>query len=101
MSTTINNLTTTQKLYRDLENRGRDVSFIANVLLTGCGKPAKRMKALKDLLDAGNQITTASFTMPYEALVFNGRTVLAMPLLDRGEAISYTKENYLAECRRS
>ena len=91
MTTTIPQLTTAQRIYRQLssEERYANVKWIANVLFTGCGRPATRLKALKALVDAGREVAPMQFIMPYEGLMVDGKGLLTMPLLDSGEEVAY------------
>lgn len=56
------------KLMRELEKRG--LSFTANVILNGCGKPVTKMKKIVALLDAGHSVYHAPFETC--ALVIDG-----------------------------
>ena len=59
--------------YRFLNNCGNsDAAFIANVILNGCGKKAKRIKALATLVASGAEVSCASFLMPYVGFNVNG-----------------------------
>lgn len=88
--TTATKLSAACRLYRDMNTNEAysAVRWVANVLLTG-SKPAKRLAALKKLIDNGREVGAASFIMPYEALLLDGRVVVTGPLLDRGEEIAY------------
>lgn len=94
-ATTTKPLSAACRLYREMGSNEKyeAVRWIANVLLT-CSKPAKRLAALKKLIDNGREITAAQFIMPYEALVVDGAVVVAMPLLDRGEEIPYSPNDW-------
>lgn len=94
--TTATKLTAAQRLYRELstEEKYAEVKWIANVLITGCGRPASRLKALKALVDAGREVGVLDFIMPYEGLRVDGKALVTMPLLDRGEAIPYGPDWY-------
>jgi hypothetical protein len=70
------------------------IRWIANVLFTSCGKPAKRLAALIALVDAGREIGALDFVMPYEGLRVDGVAVVTMPMLDRSEAIPYGADWY-------
>ena len=70
------------------------LGFIVNVLSTGCSKPATRIKALVKLVDSGREVSPMQFIMPYEAILLDGKCVVTMPLLDRGEEIPYDKDWY-------
>lgn len=70
------------------------IRWIANVLFTGCSKPASRLKSLIKLVDAGHEIGTLDFIMPYEGIRVDGKAVVTMPLLDRNEAIEYGPDWY-------
>lgn len=59
------------------------------MLITGCGRPASRLKALKALVDDGREVCPLDFVMPYEGLRVDGSAVVTMPLLDRGQEIPY------------
>ena len=89
-------LTAAQRLYREIETKDdyAEIRWIANVIMTGCGRPASRLKALKALVDAGREIGTLSFVMPYEGLRVDGKALVTMPLLDRGEEIPYGADWY-------
>lgn len=88
---TTKSLTTKQIVYRQIltDDRYEGIRWIANVLATSCGRPTSRLRALVALVDAGREVSPAGFIMPYEALSVDGRVVVAMPLLDRGEEIAY------------
>lgn len=83
--------TKAQKFYGIIQTSEKyaGIRWIANVLFTSCGQRAHRLAALIKLVDDGHDVGTASFKMPYECLLVDGRAVVAMPLLDRGEMISY------------
>jgi hypothetical protein len=70
------------------------VRWIANVLLTSCGKPATKLKALIKLIDAGREVSPLDFIMPYQGLRIDGQAVCTGPLLERGEIVEYTTEWY-------
>lgn len=83
-------------LYRtiSMNDKYSSVRFIANVIMTGMGKPASRLKGLIRLVDSGREVSHAQFMMPYECIVVDGRHVVATPALDRGELVEYTKDWY-------
>ncbi len=60
---------------------GRDASFIANVILTSCSRPGKRLKVMVERLRRGQQFTSLSFRMPYEGFFIDGVAV-RMEILD-------------------
>lgn len=95
MTTTTTKLSAACRLYREMSTNEAysAVRWIANVLLSG-SKPAKRLAALKNLIDNGREVGAASFIMPYQALVLEGKVVVAGPLLDRGEEIPYSPDNW-------
>jgi hypothetical protein len=84
-------LTPSQRLYRAIcsAEEYASIKWIANVLFTGCGRPATRLRALKTLVDSGHEIGIVQFTMPYDAIYLDGKAVFTMPLLDRGEEVPY------------
>lgn len=90
MTTATKKLSAACRLYRDMDTNEAysAVRWIANVLLS-CSKPAKRLAALKAAVDAGYEIRSAQFVMPYECLIVDGEAVVALPFLDRGEKIAY------------
>lgn len=100
MTTTTTKLSAAARLYREINTNDvySSVRWIANVLLTGCGKPAKRLAALMAALmaavDSGCNVSAAQFIMPYECLLVDGQAVVAMPFLDRGEKIAYDKSTW-------
>ena len=51
------------ELYRELSQRDRGVSFLANVIVNGCAKPTTKLRNLKKLLDAGHEIQMQQFAM--------------------------------------
>lgn len=70
------------RCYRELSNNyPQPVGFIANVLLTGCGRPGKRLAALLARVKAGQEVDTLSFTMPYDGFLIDGIAV-RMDILD-------------------
>lgn len=70
------------KCYRELSNDfPRPVGFIANVLLTGCGRPGKRLEKLLQRVKAGHEVDTIPFVMPYEGFLMDGVAV-RMEILD-------------------
>lgn len=77
-------MTTAQKIYREIsmDDRYESIRWIANVIFTSCGKVATRLKGLKALVDAGHEVGTLSFKMPYEGIRIDGQAVVAMPALD-------------------
>src|SRR5690606_23406611 len=87
-------LTTAQRLYAEINGDAKyaSIKWIANVLFTCCGKPASRLKALKALVDAGHEINTLSFVMPYQGIRVDGKAVATMALLDRGEQVAYSAD---------
>lgn len=44
---------------RKMEEKG--LSFTANVIMNGCGKPTKKMTTILALLDAGHDVRQAQF----------------------------------------
>ena len=89
-------MTTAQKIYGTISSNDKysSVRWIANVLFTSCSKPATRLKTLVSLVDAGRDIGTLDFIMPYQGLRVDGVAVMALPLLDRGESIPYSSDWY-------
>jgi len=49
-------MTTAQLLYRDCQELGRDVEFIANVILTSSAKPTTKLRNLLRRIAAGQEI---------------------------------------------
>lgn len=86
-------LTAVQKLIRLVDNDPKysGIKWIVNVLVTGCGRPASRVKALVALVDAGHDIRPLDFIMPYEGIRVDGYAFVTMPLLDRNERIAYDR----------
>lgn len=65
-----------QRVYFEIARRcNRDVAWMANVILTGCRKPTKRMRALLSLVDAGHEVGSLAYVMPYVAFVVDGVAV--------------------------
>lgn len=50
-------------LYMELQGMGKDLGFIANVILCHCRKPKTKLRNLKKLLDAGYDVRSAQFDM--------------------------------------
>lgn len=46
------------RIYRELttSGHGRDVEFIANVILTSCAKPTTKLRNLRDMLSDGVEV---------------------------------------------
>lgn len=97
MKTATRKLPAAQRHYSEigLRDEYEGIRWIANVLITGCDRPASRLKSLMALVDAGREVGVLSFKMPYEALLIDGKAVVAMPLLDRGEEIPYGGDWYM------
>lgn len=57
---------------RFLSAQHSDLSFIVNVLTNGCGNVAAKLKVMVELVEAGHELTTASFVMPYEGICVDG-----------------------------
>lgn len=95
MTTATRKLTGAQVLYRlfNYDPKYSHLKWVAGVLFD-CGKPATRLKALKALVDAGREVSALQFIMPNEGLRVDGRALVTMPLLDRGEEIAYSQEWY-------
>lgn len=89
-------MTTAQSLYGTISTNDKyhSIRWIANVVLTSCRKPTTRLKALVKLVDAGHEIETLDFIMPYQGLRVDGVAVMALPLLDRGELVEYSSDWY-------
>ena len=51
------------------------ISFIANVIAEGSTDTARKLKALAKLHTEGHDIHTASFVMPYDGILIDGRFV--------------------------
>ena len=49
-------MTTAQQLYRECDGLGRDVEFIANVILTSAAKPTTKLRNLLARIRAGQEI---------------------------------------------
>jgi len=49
-------MTTAQLLYRECQGLGRDVEFIANVIMTSAAKPTPKLRNLLARIRAGKEI---------------------------------------------
>lgn len=64
------------EVYRWLDQQGGDVGWIANVFYTSGGpNRAKTLKSMVSLLQAGHEIGSISFTMPYDQLYLDGKAI--------------------------
>lgn len=71
------------ELMKKLEANG--LSFTANVILTGCGKPVTKMKTLSDLIDRGYEIRPAQFETTQVVITGMGQCVAVwLGALDKG-----------------
>lgn len=67
---------TKMEAYNWLQQRGRDVGWIANVFLTSGGKhSADNLKAMVRIINQGSDLGSLSFTMPYERLLVDGKAM--------------------------
>jgi hypothetical protein len=58
---------------RYLQDAGEDLSWIANVFAVGGGKHgATTLKAIASLVRQGHEVSSLSFTMPYEKMLVDG-----------------------------
>ena len=59
--------------YRELNRHGQEVSWIAGCFL----KPgyAIALRKLYGIVKAGHEVSSASFSMPYESIMVNGYTI--------------------------
>lgn len=59
--------------YRELHKVNAEVSWVAGCFM----KPgyAAGLRKLYDIVKAGHEVTSASFSMPYESIMVNGYTI--------------------------
>lgn len=58
--------------YRFLSSKDSTTAFIANVIFNGCSNAAAKLKSMVELVQAGHQLSTTSFTMPYDGIQVDG-----------------------------
>lgn len=77
-------LTAAQVLYRSIldGNFGRDVEFIANVILTSASKPATKLGNLLERLRDGDSIRCGNST---DSININGTYYYGLGILDKGQ----------------
>lgn len=71
------------ELLREADRLG--ASFLANVIFTGCGHPAKKLAGLVKLLNAGHQVSTQQFEM--FKLCIDGRNGYDIAILETPELV--------------
>lgn len=74
------------ELLREADRLG--ASFLANVIFTGCGHPAKKLAGLVELLNAGHQVSTQQFEM--FKLCIDGRNGYDIAILETPELVPVT-----------
>jgi len=75
------------ELLREADRLG--ASFLANVIFTGCGHPAKKLAGLVALLRAGHEVNCQQFDM-YK-LSIDGRMGYDMAILETPELVPATE----------
>jgi hypothetical protein len=68
---------------KELEKAG--MSFTANVIMNGCGKPTKKMQTLVELIRAGHDVRHAQFDC--YTVIINGADVTLGHLDSGAEAV--------------
>ena len=56
--------------YQAILKHGRDAAFLANIVICHHSNPAKKLRGLLALLDAGRTVQTASFSL--DVLLIDG-----------------------------